>query len=240
VRNALFALTVMFFACSSPVGPDGLPGAAGSQGPTGQTGPAGSAGAQGPQGNPGVDMVAPSGSVLAFGGPANKVPAGWVLCDGKAVGRADPVYANLFSIIGTLHGSGDGTTTFNLPDYRGRFLRGTDNGAGHDPEANTRFAANPGGSTGDAVGSLQGDATKRPNTAFTTDTQGTHTHGHVSNNALVWDIGGPGQSANLGCGGQPFVPLSLTPAGAHTHTVTAGGDAETRPVNLSVNYIIRL
>lgn len=46
----------------------------------------------------------------------------WFLCDGQAISRT--TYATLFSIIGTNFGAGDGSTTFNLPDYRGKFLRG--------------------------------------------------------------------------------------------------------------------
>lgn len=65
----------------------------------------------------------PPGSMNAFAGTA--APAGWLICDGSAVSRT--TYAGLFSIIGTIHGSGDGTTTFNLPDARGSFLRGAIN-----------------------------------------------------------------------------------------------------------------
>jgi microcystin-dependent protein len=51
---------------------------------------------------------------------------GWLKCNGAAVSRS--TYAVLFAAIGTLYGAGDGTTTFNLPDYRGEFLRGLDDG----------------------------------------------------------------------------------------------------------------
>lgn len=61
----------------------------------------------------------------------NTAPSGWLICDGSAVSRS--TYADLFLAIGTAYGSGDGTTTFNIPDYRGRFMRGFDAGAGRDP-----------------------------------------------------------------------------------------------------------
>jgi microcystin-dependent protein len=54
------------------------------------------------------------GSIIPFGG--TKVPTNWLLCDGSAVSRT--TYASLFSVIGTSFGEGDGTTTFNLPDFR--------------------------------------------------------------------------------------------------------------------------
>ena len=53
---------------------------------------------------------------------ANSVPNGWLLCDGQAVSRE--TYSDLFTAIGTTYGSGDGSSTFNLPDCRGLFLKG--------------------------------------------------------------------------------------------------------------------
>jgi microcystin-dependent protein len=96
----------------------------------------------------------PAGIVMAFAGA--QPPAGWLLCDGRPVSRTE--YAALFAVIGIADGSGDGATTFNLPDYRGRFLRGVDGSAGHDPDAAKRTAPSPGANVGDAVGSLEGSA----------------------------------------------------------------------------------
>lgn len=58
----------------------------------------------------------PAGVIAAYGGAA--APTGWLLCDGSAVSRT--TYADLFTAIGTAYGAGDGSTTFNLPDMRGR------------------------------------------------------------------------------------------------------------------------
>lgn len=71
---------------------------------------------------------APAGMISAWG--ANTVPYGWMECNGAAISRA--VYANLFANIGTAFGAGNGTTTFNLPDLRGEFIRGWDNSRGVD------------------------------------------------------------------------------------------------------------
>ena len=60
------------------------------------------------------------------------VPTGWLECNGVAVSRAAP-YDKLFAVIGTIYGVGDGVLTFNVPDYRGEFLRGWDHGRGVDP-----------------------------------------------------------------------------------------------------------
>lgn len=70
----------------------------------------------------------PTGCVLHFA--AATPPAGWLECNGAAVSRT--TYAALFAVTGTTFGTGDGSTTFNLPDLRGEFLRGWDNGRGVD------------------------------------------------------------------------------------------------------------
>lgn len=54
----------------------------------------------------------------------------WLLCDGQAVSRTD--YADLFELVGTNFGAGDGVTTFNIPDYRGKFLRGLGGNSAED------------------------------------------------------------------------------------------------------------
>lgn len=67
-----------------------------------------------------------TGVVFPFAG--STAPAGWLLCDGSAVSRA--TYATLFGVIGTTYGAGDGSTTFNLPDLRGRVVAGRDDMGG--------------------------------------------------------------------------------------------------------------
>jgi microcystin-dependent protein len=74
------------------------------------------------------DGSVPSGLLAPFAGAA--APAGWLLCNGAAVSRTG-ANAALFAAIGTTYGSGDGTTTFNLPDLRQTFVRGADTGTGN-------------------------------------------------------------------------------------------------------------
>lgn len=57
-------------------------------------------------------------------------PNGWIVCDGRALSRTK--YSNLFNVIGITFGSGDGSTTFNIPDLRGEFIRGYDGNRGID------------------------------------------------------------------------------------------------------------
>lgn len=82
----------------------------------------------------------PAGSVFWFA--ADTPPTGYLECDGSAVSRT--AYADLFAVTGTTFGVGDGSTTFNLPDLRGEFIRGWDNSRGVD--------------SGRAFGSAQSDA----------------------------------------------------------------------------------
>ncbi|MCQ4043262.1 tail fiber protein [Streptantibioticus rubrisoli] len=176
------------------------------------------------------------GSIVGYGGIVSgnsQAPAGWLLCDGTAVSRT--TYADLFQVIGTQHGGGNGTSTFNIPDYRGQFQRGVDDGTGRDPDAGSRTAANQGGATGDQVGSVQGISTARPTgPAFgTDDNDGAHTHPvqhlptdhshpYVSGHHYAeWNDGSADTDA----------------AGDHTHTI-GGADADTCPVNIYLNYLI--
>lgn len=73
-------------------------------------------------------QMAPPGAVLHFA--RGTAPTGWLKANGAAVSRT--VYADLFAAIGTTFGFGDGFTTFNLPDLRGEFIRGWDDGRGAD------------------------------------------------------------------------------------------------------------
>jgi microcystin-dependent protein len=72
--------------------------------------------------------VLPAGIVSPYAGSA--APAGYLLCDGSAISRTG--YAKLFAAISTAYGTGDGSTTFNLPDLRGRVAAGLDNMGGTD------------------------------------------------------------------------------------------------------------
>lgn len=92
-----------------------------------------------------------TGAVLDFAGTT--APSGWLMCYGQAVSRA--TYANLFAVIGTTYGAGDGANTFNLPDCRGRVGAGKDDMGGNVAGRLTTAGAGVNGATLGASGGAQ-------------------------------------------------------------------------------------
>ena len=117
----------------------------------------------------------PSGAVMSFA--MNTAPTGWLKANGAAVSRT--TYAALFTTIGTTFGVGNGSTTFNLPDLRGEFMRGWDDGRGVD--------------TGRVFGSAQGDAIRNISGQF---------HNWAQNGQGVYATGVFAAGIARGSGGQ--------------------------------------
>ena len=169
------------------------------------------------------------GMIIPFAGPANKIPKGWLPCDGKAYSRSE--YANLWQAIGISWGSGDGTKTFNVPDLRGMFLRGVSDNSGSDPDASKRgrLKENDGGNVGNNVGSYQEDAIRNITGYFS----GGHNYTTLKNNN---DGAFYAESAKFS-----------GPNGTSTGNAKIGFDAnrvvptgsDNRPKNVYVNYIIK-
>jgi microcystin-dependent protein len=153
----------------------------------------------------------PTGTIIATA--LTSAPEGYLECNGANVNRT--THERLFADIGVIYGNGDGSTTFTLPDYRGRFLRGYDNTAGTDPDAASRTNRGD-GTTGDAVGTKQEDELKSHR-----HDMGRHT-GASSFYRLSW--------------AQRF---SASPDTTAQPTDYTGGN-ETRPKNINVMYCIKL
>lgn len=204
----------------------------------------------------------PVGTIISHAGSTTP-PAGWRACVGEAVSRSDPALVELFAAIGTAWGAPD-ATRFNLPDLRGMFLRGADQGRGVDEDRNSRLALVPGGSTGDSVGSYERDATGLHDHAFsaTATTSGAGNHNHNVNAdpygndttrlGLVYITNDNEQtpSGSDGAGRRKEMaiynqPAAIPASGDHTHSVSISGTtnksgaAETRPENMSVVYFIK-
>jgi microcystin-dependent protein len=92
-----------------------------------------------------------TGTIIPYGG--SSAPSGFLICDGSAVNRT--TYATLFGVIGTTFGSGDGSTTFNVPDLRGRIPAGRDNMGGSAASRLTSTTMSPDGNTVGATGGEQ-------------------------------------------------------------------------------------
>lgn len=160
----------------------------------------------------------PAGTIVAYAGDPAKVPDGWLLCDGAPVDRT--TYAGLFSAIGTQWGNPSGQQ-FNLPDLRGRFLRGTNGTASVDPDCAARAPSAVGGATGCAVGTTQGDAVPA------------HTHTlTIPQSGLINGYSDGSGKSFYGVG----IGSALTATGT---TSPAGTGAEARPKNAAVAYIIK-
>lgn len=136
--------------------------------------------------------------------------AGSLECDGAAVSRL--VFSRLFNKIGVRFGTGDGSTTFNIPDLRGEFIRGFDNGAGNDPDAGSRTDSGD-GTSGDNVGTKQ------------LDQFDSHTHTVVGDGT---------SSAGSGFAGE----IGQDTDGS-SFTTNARGGSETRPRNIYMMYCIK-
>ena len=172
----------------------------------------------------------PVGCIMPFAGPAASVPAGWMLCDGTAISRT--TYANLYNVIGVAWGTGDGSTTFNLPDLRGMFLRGlagTDSVS--DPDVNARLANAHGGNSGNNVGSYQGDAIR--NITGACGTFGGENRGNLPDRGALWRETGSCKNTGSDCNGSGIRSVNIDAS----RVVPVGSD--NRPKNVAVNYIIK-
>lgn len=164
-----------------------------------------------------AQALLPAGAVMPFA--MNSAPSGWLAADGAAVSRS--TYATLFAAIGTAHGSGNGSTTFNLPDLRGYFVRGV--------------GTNADGIASGAFGAKQEGAFSSHTHTGTTASAGAHTHTYTFKTTTGGTLAG-GDPNSVGNG-----TFNTGSAGAHTHTFTtaATGGTETRPANIALLYCIK-
>ena len=156
-----------------------------------------------------LECLVPVATVLPFAGTVDKVPTGYLFCDGRTVSRE--TYSDLFAKIGTLYGAGDGLTTFTIPNLQGKFLRCT-------------------GGNAAALGVAQGDAIRNITaTVFPLDdiTQ----HYGTATGAFT-------MTAQEGycAGSKNWENATLLTFDASRQVPTA---VENRPVNMAMNFIIK-
>jgi len=158
------------------------------------------------------------------------VPTGTLPCDGAAVSRS--IYADLYAVIGTIYGPGDGSTTFNVPNMQGRMPLGA---------GGTKVLGTTGG---EATHVLTIDELPAHGHTATTDAQGNHQHMTTVTTPAAFGSVGTGWTMALGNSGVSSSSLALTSAaGAHSHTVTAGNTGggaahNNMPPYITINYSI--
>lgn len=164
-----------------------------------------------------ASLVVPAGAVCSFAG--SSAPDGWLVCDGAAVSRT--TYASLFAQIGTAFGAGDGVATFNLPDLRNEFVRGSGAtravGSWEDWATGAPKTKSAGRLLKD--GTTNADMSTYPNTAlgFARITSATDPKPHSTAGASVMDL----------TDNEPDLMF------------VANGDPETRPRNVALLYCIK-
>jgi len=167
-----------------------------------------------------VDTVMPSGMIMPFAGTS--APTSWLACNGAAISRS--TYATLYNAIGTTWGTGDGSTTFNVPDLRGMFLRGT----------GTNATGSSSGAVGPSVGTYAADTyLNHSHTATSTDSGHTHSINSTGPNGA-----GGGGLPGFGTGTTYSTNTGTANITTTVATSTTGG-TETKPKNYGVLYIIK-
>tara|TARA_R110002012_G_scaffold22056_2_gene77004 strand:+ start:4581 stop:5678 length:1098 start_codon:yes stop_codon:yes gene_type:complete len=171
---------------------------------------------------PAVTDQTPAGTVIYSA--RSTAPTGYIKANGAAISRS--TFSVLFAAIGTQYGVGDGSTTFNVPDLRGEFLRGLDDSRGVD--------------SGRTLGSAQGSANLSHDHTFTgtTSTIGNHVHSYTaatfqndSDESGLTNVAQGTTTANTGGGG------------SHNHSVSGStsvvGETEARPRNVALLACIK-
>ena len=191
-------------------------------------------------------LFTPSGSVISYAGAS--APTGWLLCSGQTVSRT--TYSSLFSAIGTTYGVGDGSTTFTLPDMRGRVVAGVDNMGGSAASRLTSTvlsASNTLGATGGSqthtLTSGESGVPAHGHTA-SSNTTGSHTHTEEGVYRYTGNVG----YANPGFYDGYYPETNNTGSnGSHSHTITVDNNTAANASQahnnvqptMVLNYIIK-
>lgn len=182
-----------------------------------------------------AELLAPIGTIHMYAG--SNAPAGYLLCEGQAVSRSE--YARLFNQIGSTYGAGNGSTTFNIPDLRGRVA------VGRDSSGTFANIAATGGAETHAL-----DVTQIPSH---THIQNSHnhtqnSHGHGTNTRIGWGAGSRGldwgrTDANSpatawGAGSSSTTASNQSTTATNQNTGSSSPHNNLQPYN-TVNYIIK-
>lgn len=167
-----------------------------------------------------VAETLPPGVIAHFA--TNTAPSGWLKANGALVSRT--TYAALFAVIGTTFGAGDGSTTFNIPDLRGEFLRGLDDGRGVD--------------AGRANGSSQSSQNLSHNHGGLDGAAGGHSHA-ISSSIATASTGVNTNNKEASITGSNGLTPNTDAVAAHQHSISSDGGAEARPRNVALLVCIK-
>lgn len=173
---------------------------------------------------------APTGGLLMW--PTSSAPSGWLVCNGQAVSRS--TYSALYAVVGTTFGAGDGSTTFNLPDYRDRMPIG----------AGTTYAANSTGGSKDATLVSHSHTTDGAGAFSGTVSggNGTGDFGSFKSSTGVITLSGSAPNRPQGSAGGGSSYTASIDVSNHTHTVSTEGSSATNanlPPYLGIYFIIK-
>ncbi len=159
-----------------------------------------------------------AGMIMMWGGLSDQVPDGWLICDGSTVSQTQ--YADLYTVVQDLYGQNPPDGEFYLPDLRGRFVRGVDDGAGRDPDVATRTDMQDPSIFSSTVGSVQSHAFQN------------HNHGYyeVEGQSNIPDNGGIDN-------GHDLINTSADTDEANSSVYSVS--TETRPINAYLYFIIQ-
>jgi microcystin-dependent protein len=181
-----------------------------------------------------VSVLMPTASLMPYAG--SSAPTGFLLCDGAAISRT--TYSDLFGVIGLTYGVGDGSTTFNIPDLRGRVIAGQDDMGGSSAN---RLTGLTGGVDGDVLGGTGGEETQ----TLTTNQIPAHSHfganyggtGTAYLNGTSQKIMTNGNDG--GASSYHFFRTTDTPNSATTSDSGGGGAHNNVQPTIILNYIIK-
>jgi microcystin-dependent protein len=188
--------------------------------------------------SPTSTMGAPTGTVLPYAGAS--APSGWLLCDGSAVSRT--TYAALFALVATTYGVGDGSTTFNLPDLRGRAVAGKDDMGG---SAANRITNAGSGIVGTTLGANGGAETVTLSTAqLPAHNHGVNDSGHT-HTIPTYSGGGKGtdpthaSAAATGSTSSGSATTASATTGITTQNNGSGNAHQNTQPTIILNYMIK-
>ena len=171
--------------------------------------------------------VTPTGLITPYAGTSVTAPSGWLYCYGQAINRT--TYSDLFSVTSTTYGVGDGSSTFNVPDLRGRVVAGQDDMGGTSAD---RLTGTSGGVNGDTLGAAGGSETH----TLTTAQLAAHTHGAGTYNISTG--GDAGQNSTNGAVFRNDISTSTAVGGDSGSTGSGSAHNNVQPTFI-LNYIIK-